>query len=555
MFEELLNKNHVVVVKSDKYKKKKFKINNTSVFQVISRVFRLLGVTFLFVMFQIAFFLLVQKIGTHFPELWVLESFIIIAFGFYIYGGLRSKKSLTLKIFKVASSFLVCLLLLGVLLAVMLWFDSLISLKIILGLLLVYYLLNLALFVKEKRIKLAKTKLKSTLIIVGILTASMGSLLVISMNPEFVVIDPKSEPEMIFWCGSNQLPEEQEILDLCKQNKIAFMPTIREKMVGNEEYMNIYKSLINASIDLHFAIGGSKFYANLDNAHEFPSIYAKIRQWFITEGIMNNTHIVSFSIDAEPSNKYLKELRNQTLFDGLRTGCNRYPSEIEKEKATYALKNFTDAIKMDGKQCGMIQGSRFLDDTDGDGDYSLFTRNVYSLPVGWDFTVTMLYRTNRIQMDESEKSPPEFYAKSLAVFYGAIVEGTKFTTSLLSFYQNIALEQESRTGHTNNRYIFIGNFKREFKHTTYIKEKQFYDDLDICRHFNLDKVFLYDLKGFISRYGWEEINKIGEHIQKKENWTLEYMRYKSLTFLAFYCGLILIDILAPLERDLSKGGE
>ena len=75
-------------------------------------------------------------------------------------------------------------------------------------------------------------------------------------------------------------------------------------------------------------------------------------------------------------------------------------------------------------------------------------------------------------------------------------------------------------------------------------------DFDICRHFKNEKVFLYDLKGFLSHYGWEGIEELGEYAQEKSISYLEYSTYKSVTFLTFYCGLIIINILISLEKDL-----
>ncbi|MFX0072184.1 MAG: hypothetical protein ACFFAO_13940, partial [Candidatus Hermodarchaeota archaeon] len=80
---------------------------------------------------------------------------------------------------------------------------------------------------------------------------------------------------------------------------------------------------------------------------------------------------------------------------------------------------------------------------------------------------------------------------------------------------------------------------------------QYFVDLDICRHFKNEKVFFYDLKGFLSHYGWEGIEELGKYVQQKDKTYLKYSTYKSLTFLIFYCGLVLIDVFASLEKDLA----
>ncbi|MFX1452020.1 MAG: hypothetical protein ACFFCM_14375, partial [Promethearchaeota archaeon] len=332
----------------------------------------------------------------------------------------------------------------------------------------------------------------------------------------------------------------------------AFMPTIREKDIGNAEFMEAYKNMIANKINLHFAIGGnSEFFAHIDNAEEFPTIYRSIRQWFINESIMDSPYIISFSIDAEPPDELTDSIQDKDLLETLYNGYNNYPNQKEINEATDALREFKELIEEDGKECGMIQGSSFLDNADQDGDVSLFLRNVYSLPIQWDFKVTMLYRTNRLQFDESDDEPPEFFIKSVSIFYGALIEGTKFTTSELSFYQNVALEENSGDNFAKEHYIFIGNFKKEFEDTTYIKNKQYFMDFDICRHFKNERVFFYDLKGFLSHYGWEGIDELGKYAQQKGISYLEYSTYKSLTFLTFYCGLIIIDIFVSLEKDLT----
>ena len=114
------------------------------------------------------------------------------------------------------------------------------------------------------------------------------------------------------------------------------------------------------------------------------------------------------------------------------------------------------------------------------------------------------------------------------------------------------MEENSNDDLAKEHYIFVGNFKREYKRTTYITENQFYKDLDICRHFGNDKVFFYDLKGFLYHYGWEGVEQLGQYNQNEKVSYVEYKNYKSITFLTFYCGLILIDMFASLENDLVK---
>ncbi|TFG28405.1 MAG: hypothetical protein EU532_05385 [Promethearchaeota archaeon] len=396
-----------------------------------------------------------------------------------------------------------------------------------------------------------KIKTKSVVILLLLLSTSIGISTIISFVPSTIEIKPKSEPELIFWCGSSQLPDDPEILEVCKKYNIGFMPTIRSNMVGVNEYIDLYKNITANSINLYFCIGGdTEFFGNIDNANEFPIIYSKIRDWFINESLLSNPHIKSFCIDAEPSKEFSKHMDKENILKSIEYGSKNYPIKEDIEIATKAMNEFKDLVRNDEKECGMIRAAQLLDSSDNDDDLSLFSRNIYNLDVDWDYTITMLYRTDQLQDDETQIEPSKFYIKSLSILFGTMAEGTKVTNSELNFYQNVALEQTPGDTEAKNQYIFIGSFDREFKDTQYIKEKLYKKDLDICRHFKEKKVFFYDLKGFISHYGWEGLEELGRHNQKKDVWYLRFYHFHSITFLLFYCGLIFIDLIVFFENDL-----
>ena len=151
-----------------------------------------------------------------------------------------------------------------------------------------------------------------------IFASCAGILTIMTFMPNTIEIEPKTESEIIFWCGSNQLPEDSDVLEMCKKNNIGFMPTITNNLVGNNETMQAYKNIIAHEINLHFAIGGdSCFFGNIDNAQEFPTIYRNIRQWFINEGIMESPYVVSFSIDAEPPREYTENMDKKNIVDAI----------------------------------------------------------------------------------------------------------------------------------------------------------------------------------------------------------------------------------------------
>jgi len=534
------------------YSLKNFLIKNSRLISVFFFILRISGATIFFIFFEFAFFSLYAKIGYLFYEIWLLQILFISGYGAFIFLTINLRISKFIKILKILSSIIMLSMSILIFGLLMLFFKSFFILKSIIASLIVYYSLNLLLTIKSDGIQVSKVRIKAIMIISLLFSTFFVITLFAFFIPNKIEINPKSEPELIFWCGSNQLPNETDIIEICKEYKIGFMPTIRRNMVGSEKYMQLYKNIIAHEINLYFVIGGdSEFYAHIDNAKEFPLIYEEIREWFLNESILNSPYVTSFSVDAEPPKDYEENMNKEEMIDSINYGINHYPSDNEIDEATTAMKEFTNAIKKDEKKCGMIRAAQFLDSSDNDNDLSLFMRNIYTLDIEWDFTVTMLYRTNRLQGDESDDPPPEYIATSLTTFFGAIIEGTKYTNSELSFYQNVAIEQCDGDTIANEQYIFIGNFKKEFEDTRYIKEKWYKKDLDICRHFNEKKVFFYDFKGFLSHYGLEGIIELGYHNQQHDKWYMTYNNSKSIVFFLFYCGLIFIDVFSFLERDLT----
>lgn len=514
--------------------------------------FRIFGATFFFIIFEIAFFVLLLRLGTIFYEIWILQVSIVLGYVIFLYSTAFSKKSKISKFFKILTSFFMLFFILILLFIIYVYAESLITLKTILILLAVYYFFNIVVILKTKVSKESKNKGKTIVILSLIFLASAGITTALTFLPNYIEINPQTEPELIFWCGSNQLPNDPDELETCKKYNIGFMATVRSNMIGNEEFIQSYKNILSYGINLYFCIGGdSGFFANIDNADEFLGIYIGIKQWLVNESIFDDPHVVSFSIDAEPPKEYEDNMNKDEIIDSISYGYNNFPSEKEINEAEKAIDTFTETVKKDGKECGMIRIAQLLDSSDSDGDLALFTRNLYSLNIEWDYSITMLYRTNSLQSDDSDSEPPKYVTYSLSTMFGAVIEGTKFTNSELNFYQNVALVQNDDDSKADKRYVFVGNFKKEFEETQYIQKKMYKRDLDVCRHFGAEKVFFYDIKGFLGQYGWEGIEELGKYNQQKDKWYLEYNNSKSTLFLLFYCGLIIIDRFAFFEKDIS----
>jgi len=201
--------------------------------------------------------------------MWLLQLLFISGYGAYIFLTINLKISKIIKILKILSSIFmlsISILIFGILL---LFFESFFILKCIIGSLIIYYSINLLLTIKSNGILVSKVKIKAIMIISLIFSTVFVVSFFAFFIPNRIEINPKSEPELIFWCSSNQLPNETDILKICKEYNIGFMPTIRRNMVRDEQYMQLYKNIIAKEINLYFVIGGdSEFYAHIDNAKE-----------------------------------------------------------------------------------------------------------------------------------------------------------------------------------------------------------------------------------------------------------------------------------------------
>jgi len=254
-----------------------FKVRDKKSFLQLSILLRTIGGTLFFIVFEIAFFSLLSSRGSVFYELWPLEISAVSSYVILTCGILSVSKFRIIKNFNVLISFLMLLLIIGLFVVVSCVFESQFTLKIILSAMVLYYALNLYLFSRSCGV-LKSRSLKPLFLVSLLIFTKVGTTNLILFLPNTIEIDPKTELEIIFCCGTSELPTEREMLDTCKKYNIAFM-TIRDYDVGNKLHLLTYKKLIDSDINLYFLIGNeSNFYAYIDNAREFPIIYEKIRE-------------------------------------------------------------------------------------------------------------------------------------------------------------------------------------------------------------------------------------------------------------------------------------
>ncbi|MFX0138789.1 MAG: hypothetical protein ACFFDN_34430, partial [Candidatus Hodarchaeota archaeon] len=89
--------------------------------------------------------------------------------------------------------------------------------------------------------------------------------------------------------------------------------------------------------------------------------------------------------------------------------------------------------------------------------------------------------------------------------------------------------------------------KKIFNDTDYMEDKEYLDDLDICRHFGKEKVFLYNYDNFIANYGKGELINLGRHNQQRDSWELEHLAVEVQINVIFYLALVFLDRLLYFE--------
>ena len=250
----------------------------------------------------------------------------------------------------------------------------------------------------------------------------------------------------------------------------------------------------------------------------------------ITNNLYNYDCFRGFVLDAEIPNDVREDLENKDSLSKSQYFVESIASEEKIEDTRDSLDDMIDEIHDDEKKIGIIKLKTMHDEKDQDGDYSLLSKTIYSLDLSWDFSVSMNYRTwhvpqfyDYIIQDVSESDYTTDYESS----YLEQSEEERSIVPLSQFYQEVAYEVYSSECDVDygKRYIFIGNFDHEFKKTTYIQEKEYRKDLDICRHFHIKKVWLYSYREFKRTYGSDELRKLVKYNNERQTWTLILPNY------------------------------
>lgn len=373
-----------------------------------------------------------------------------------------------------------------------------------------------------------------------------------------VEIDPEGRPELVFWSSAIELPRGDDVLEDCYEYGITFAVVLRVNYIDDGGYSEASRiqNLIDHGIYYYVVIGGrsGSFYCSLENAEEFIEDLRYIRNWLINNSLYY--YVKGICVDAESPSDYFDKFEDDDVTSTGEYFVKNLPTERTIRKAQEKMEDFINLIHEDGKEAIIIMNPAYLDEEDEDHDQSLLAKTIYSLDLKWDASVAMLYRTARIP------SPFDYVLYGLKdyheiqsdydVEYYETEKEDKYTMPLSEFYLKVSLELSGSAVDVeeDDRYIFIGNFHRRNRHTTYIKEKEYRKDLDICKHFKVGKVWLYEWSTFKSRYGEDEVGKLGRYNKKNEKWILTYPAFSLNRELLYILIIVIADRFLYLEYSL-----
>ncbi len=407
-----------------------------------------------------------------------------------------------------------------------------------------YYFMKFKHIRKEKNLK----RRKKGLILIAILSSTTFTSVMVLTIPQRIEITPKTSPELIFFTEPFQMPNSNDTYELWGDNKFSFMPSLGLHVLNSSSLMERLKLAIVNEVNLYInLINPDADFTNIYNAYRCMESYTKFKEWFENESIFDSPYIKAFTFDAEPSKSIQEDnkgISRGNMFDGINYLIDNFPSRSEINNATECLQALIDLAHSDDKEIGIIRTRPNLDENDYDGDLELISDNIYSLDLEWDFSVTMLYRSQAIKKSEPGSAQDTVTNLLLTVFGGTRTDNA-FVYSKSYFYFFTGIEQSNGDVKAKEKYIFLGNYKASFKETSYIKNEGFLYDLDICRHFSEEKVFLYNYEGFVYHYGEAGLKKLIDHNNQHESWILEY------NSVALQADIILLIVLVSIDRFLS----
>lgn len=416
------------------------------------------------------------------------------------------------------------------------FFLTILQFSILLPLSLVGFKYSVQTYGSSHPIKIRGKILKIILIIIPLLAAS-----ILLFPAKTIEIDPKNSPEIIFWSDTSALPTDENTLNDCYENDIGFCVVLRDygRYLSSSASRRI-EYLLNHSIITYIALGGpdGSFYCTTDSAESFVNIFKNIRYWLITNNLYYYPSLRGFVLDCETPREIIEDIGDKSFLEKSQYFIKHMPSRRDLNRAEEALEELIELIHDDEKVMGIIKLPSFYDELDFDSDYSILTRNIYGLDLDWDFSISMNYRTQHMpgifdymitDMDQYSYTSDDYELEYLQE-----EQLERNTVPLSTFYYEVAFELNSNELGIDpeDRYIFLGTFKLKFKDTDYIKDKEYQQDLDICRHFGVKKVWMYEWRTWKHHYSLDDLIDHNEDLHEKWSMHVPVYMFNREIFLA-----------------------
>jgi len=418
------------------------------------------------------------------------------------------------------------------------FFLTILQFSILLPLALIAFKYSFQTYGSSHPIKIRSKILKIILIILPIIAAG-----VLLFPIKTIEIDPKNSPEIIFWSDTSALPTDENTLNDCYENDIGFCVVLRDygRYLSSSAARHI-EYLLNHSVITYICLGGpdGSFYCTTDSAESFVDIFKTIRYWLITNNLYHYPSFRGFVLDAETPGEIIEGLGDDSFLEKSRYFMKHMPSRRDLDRAEDSLKELIKLIHKDEKDIGIIKLPSFYDELDDDGDYAVLTRNIYSFckNLDLDFSISMMYRTQHMPgiSDYMIKDMDQYSYTSEEYELEYLQEGQleRNIVPLSTFYYEVVFELNSKELGIDpeDRYIFLGTFKLKFKDTSYIKDKEYQKDLDICRNFGIKQVWFYDWRTWKHHYSLDDLIDHNEALHEKWNMHVPVYMFNRDIFLA-----------------------
>lgn len=295
-----------------------------------------------------------------------------------------------------------------------------------------------------------------------------------------IEIYPKTEPKFTFWCSPNNLPYDNETIEVLNELDVGFIIPVSKNQL-NKIHIERIENLINNDIEIYFSLNG---FADIYIYNEIIKTYKYLRHQKFFDNISG------FYLDAEPSMELTNKVIQMGPVKALIYLTNNFPTVEELENATIGYQKLIDLVHKDGKTIGIIKNLEF-------GVYiDTALENVYYLKLKWDSEINMHYR---ISSGGGYRRFTDFEMYDNIKYYGG--------------------------------EVMLGSFGSDY-HEILI-------DITIASYLNQESIYLFSWGSFIQKYDLDFLRNMKPY----KNYIIETPIYEIINQFFYFHGLDLINII------------